>query len=94
MHALKIDRSFIKDIEQSERYATITSSIIEMGKSLHLTVIAEGVETLGQMAFLKEQNCDEIQGFLYSMPVHADEIVRLKTNLQDQTCPLAAVAAS
>ncbi len=94
VHSLKIDRSFIKDIEQSERYATITSSIIEMGKSLHLIVIAEGVETLGQMAFLKEQNCDEIQGFLYSMPVHADEIVRLKTNLQDQTCPLAAIAAS
>ncbi|WP_321530353.1 EAL domain-containing protein [uncultured Desulfuromonas sp.] len=94
VHSLKIDRSFIKDIEQSERYATITSSIIEMGKSLHLTVIAEGVETLGQMAFLKEQNCDEIQGFLYSMPVNADEIVRLKTNLQDQTCPLSSIAAS
>nr|WP_320048915.1 EAL domain-containing protein [uncultured Desulfuromonas sp.] len=94
VHSLKIDRSFIKDVEQSERYATIAASIIEMGKSLQLNVIAEGVETLGQMAFLKEQQCDEIQGFLYSMPVNADEIVRLKTNLQDQTCPLAAVAAS
>jgi diguanylate cyclase (GGDEF)-like protein len=92
VHSLKIDRSFIKDVEQSDRFATIAASIIEMGRSLHLNVIAEGVETLGQMAFLKEHRCNEIQGFLYSMPVNADEIVRLKTNLRDQTCPLTAIA--
>lgn len=89
VHSLKIDRSFILDVEQSEKYAAITASIIQMGKTLNLNIIGEGVETLGQMAFLKEHQCDEVQGYLYSMPVPADEIVTLLNNLKDQRNPVS-----
>ncbi len=92
INSLKIDRSFIQDIEQSEKYASITASIIEMGKVLKLNIIAEGVETLGQMAFLKEHGCDEVQGYLYSKPVTAEEIVALQDNLKDQTHPISRQA--
>jgi len=89
VHSLKIDRSFILDVEQSEKYAAITASIIQMGKTLNLNIIGEGVETLGQMAFLKEHQCDEVQGYLYSMPVPAEEIVTLLNNLKDQRNPVS-----
>lgn len=89
VHSLKIDRSFILDVEQSEKYAAITASIIQMGKTLNLNIIGEGVETLGQMAFLKEHQCDEVQGYLYSMPVPADEISTLLNNLKDQRNPVS-----
>ncbi len=60
-----------------------------MGKTLNLNIIGEGVETLGQMAFLKEHQCDEVQGYLYSMPVPAEEIVTLLNNLKDQRNPVS-----
>ena len=70
---LKIDRSFISDIK-SDSDATITSSIIEMGRTLGLTVLAEGVETLEQLAYLKDQGCNEMQGFLWGKPMTADAV--------------------
>lgn len=73
IHTLKIAREFIQEIEKSPLEKAITSSIITLAKNLQLTVIAEGVETDEQRAFLINQHCDQIQGFLISKPVHADE---------------------
>lgn len=73
---LKIDRSFIKDIGQGKDSATIVSAIIAMARSLELKVVSEGVETPEQLAFLREQGCDQFQGYLFSRPVPADEIAK------------------
>jgi diguanylate cyclase (GGDEF)-like protein/PAS domain S-box-containing protein len=77
LDALKIDRSFIKDITVESHSKAITIAIINMAKSLGLRVIAEGVETDQQLAFLKEQGCDEMQGHLFSPAVTPDAIAKL-----------------
>lgn len=66
---LKIDRSFIMDIESTPEDQAITRSIAEMGHNLNLTVLAEGVETPEQMELLKQLGCDEIQGYWFSRPL-------------------------
>ncbi len=66
---VKIDRSFVHDLPANRDSAAITRAIIQMGRSLGLTVIAEGVETEAQRAFLAEQGCDELQGLLISPPL-------------------------
>jgi EAL domain-containing protein (putative c-di-GMP-specific phosphodiesterase class I) len=71
---LKIDRSFIRDVAVNPGDAAITAAIISMAKSLHLKVIAEGVEDEGQMAFLREHQCDEIQGYYFSKPLAVDKV--------------------
>jgi|GEM_PF-2882023 len=71
--ALKIDRSFVRDITANADDAAIATSIILMGRSLNMKVIAEGVETENQLAFLKVLQCDEIQGYLISPPVPAEK---------------------
>ncbi len=71
--ALKIDQSFIRDVTANTDDAAIATSIILMGRSLNLKVIAEGVETENQLAFLQVLQCNEIQGYLISPPVPADE---------------------
>ena len=70
---LKIDRTFIKDLESSEDDKVITSIIISLAKQLHLQTIAEGVETEAQKDFVFSQGCDAIQGYYYSKPIPADE---------------------
>jgi diguanylate cyclase (GGDEF)-like protein/PAS domain S-box-containing protein len=74
---LKIDRSFVRDIASDRDDAAISQSIIAMGHSLDLKVIAEGVETAEQLAFLKKASCDEAQGYYFSKPISAEEIPRL-----------------
>jgi diguanylate cyclase (GGDEF)-like protein/PAS domain S-box-containing protein len=74
---LKIDKSFVNDITTDEDDATIVTAIIAMGKSLQLRVVAEGVETKGQLTFLREQQCDGMQGYLFSRPVPAEEMTSL-----------------
>jgi diguanylate cyclase (GGDEF)-like protein/PAS domain S-box-containing protein len=74
---LKVDRSFIRDIPQDSEDRAITEAIIAMGRSLKLTVVAEGVETLEQQTFLQGQDCDEMQGFYFSKPILADQFAEL-----------------
>jgi diguanylate cyclase (GGDEF)-like protein/PAS domain S-box-containing protein len=70
---LKIDRSFVTDLTTDPDDASVVSAIINMGKSLHKRVIAEGVETHEQLSFLEAQHCPEAQGFLFGRPVAADK---------------------
>ena len=70
---LKIDRSFISNIVNDTEKQAIVSAIIAMAKSLGLKVVAEGVETKEQMAYLKSHYCDEIQGYFISKPINSEE---------------------
>jgi len=74
---IKIDRSFIRELPQNSEDKAIAQAIIGMGKALGLTIVAEGVETSEQQEFLREHACDEIQGFLFSKPIPANEIAEL-----------------
>jgi EAL domain-containing protein (putative c-di-GMP-specific phosphodiesterase class I) len=74
---LKIDRSFVRDIAVDEDDAGIVSAVIGMGKSLHMRVVAEGVETLEQVTFLREQGCSEGQGYYFNRPMIAAEFAQL-----------------
>lgn len=75
---LKIDKSFIqKATKENSKTRLLVSTIITMAQNLGLSVIAEGVETEEQLAFLQEQGCDEFQGYLYSKPLPADEFIQL-----------------
>ena len=74
---LKIDRSFIRNIPKDAEDKAITEAIIAMGKTLSLTVVAEGVETEEQMNFLKEHSCDEMQGFYFSKPIEPEQFADL-----------------
>jgi EAL domain-containing protein (putative c-di-GMP-specific phosphodiesterase class I) len=78
---IKIDRSFVRDLAENEEDRAIATAIINMGKALGLTVVAEGVETSAQDAFLRRCECDELQGYLISKPVPANEIPPLLTPL-------------
>lgn len=77
LDVLKVDRSFVHDITTDPDDAAITAAIIAMAHSLNLKVIAEGVETEEQLAFLKAQGCDEIQGFLFSRPLPVEDLTKL-----------------
>jgi EAL domain-containing protein (putative c-di-GMP-specific phosphodiesterase class I) len=74
---LKVDRSFIRDIPQDPEDKAIAEAIIAMGKSLNLTVVAEGVETLEQHSFLREHECDEMQGYYFSKPIPSELFAQL-----------------
>jgi diguanylate cyclase (GGDEF)-like protein len=75
--SLKIDRSFVKDLHTSSDDAAICAAIIAMARELKLKVIAEGVETLEQMEFLRRHGCDQVQGYLVSEPIPASQIPQL-----------------
>lgn len=79
---LKIDQSFVRDCTQDHNDAEIIRAIIAMGRNLSLELIAEGVETASQLAFLQEQSCHAYQGYLFSAPVPAsqfEEMLRVRT---------------
>jgi len=88
---LKIDKSFINDIVSDPDSATIATSIIAMAHRMRLKVIAEGVETEGQLGYLRKHGCDEFQGFLFSRPLPAEDFALL---LRQGTCLAAATAAA
>jgi diguanylate cyclase (GGDEF)-like protein/PAS domain S-box-containing protein len=74
---LKIDKSFIGDIPKNDNDRAVASAVISLGQKLNLRVIAEGVETDDQVAFLRENDCDEMQGYHFSKPISALEIEEL-----------------
>ncbi len=75
LDTLKIDRSFIQDLANSNQDREIVHAIIAMAHALHLKVVAEGVETGEQLAFLQDRSCDQVQGYLFSKPLPLEEIV-------------------
>jgi len=90
---LKIDRSFVKDLPGDPNNAALTSAIIAMGHSLHLELVAEGVETWEQVDFLVAQRCFIAQGFLFAKPVPAAEFARLVQSGSTAREPARSVAS-
>jgi EAL domain-containing protein (putative c-di-GMP-specific phosphodiesterase class I) len=82
--ALKIDRSFVRDMSRDRNDATIVRTIIEMAHSLGVTVVAEGVETEEQATLLQLLRCEQAQGFLFTPPLPAHELIRLYRRLARQ----------
>jgi EAL domain-containing protein (putative c-di-GMP-specific phosphodiesterase class I) len=83
IHTLKIDQSFVKDIAIDGDDASIVGAMIGMGKNLKQRVIAEGIETEEELAFLGGLNCEEGQGFLFGHPLPADDFTRLLLDAND-----------
>ena len=81
IHVLKIDRSFIRNIDQDRNSLSIVRAVIAMAHSLNLQVVAEGVETQSQAELLHKESCDLIQGYLYGRPMPAEEFAQ---RLHDQ----------
>ncbi|HEY1129350.1 MAG TPA: EAL domain-containing protein [Roseateles sp.] len=73
---LKIDRSFVQDLETSADARAIVKAVIDLAHALSLQVVAEGVETEGQAAVLRGKRCDKLQGFLFARPMPAEELTR------------------
>jgi diguanylate cyclase len=85
---LKLDRSFVQDIHANPKNAAIATAIITMAHQLNLKVVAEGVETVNELAFLYEKQCDEIQGFLFSKALPPQELADLiKSGKRMQVLP-------
>jgi diguanylate cyclase len=85
--ALKIDQSFVRQIGMEGEDTAIVTAVTAMARSLKLHVVAEGVETLEELAFLRSLQCDEAQGFLFSGPVVPQEFAKyLKDGLAETDC--------
>ena len=84
---LKIDRSFVGDIEASDDARAIVDAVIQLAHSLGLTVVAEGVETEGQRDILLAQGCDELQGYLFAKPMPADALLAWMHGHKPQDAP-------
>ena len=95
INTVKIDRSFIRDITTDSDDAAIVSAIIAMAHNMELKVIAEGVETLEQLEFLRSQECEEAQGFLFSPPVpHHEAYALLDQSIEELQLPSATEPAA
>ncbi len=77
LHRLKVDKSFVDGVTSNPNDMAIARAVIALARSLDLDVIAEGVETEGQEAFLKAEGCGEVQGYYYSRPLPPEEFVKL-----------------
>ena len=77
IYKLKIDQSFVRDVVDDPEDQAIVTAIVNMAHSLGMITLAEGVETLEQLSFLKQQHCDEIQGYLYSYPLEREAFAEL-----------------
>jgi len=87
---VKIDRSFIRDVATDPDDAAIVSAVIAMAHNLRLKVVAEGVESLQQVHFLRERDCDEIQGFLISRAVPPEQICQFALRREAQPPEVSA----
>ncbi|MGD0126530.1 MAG: EAL domain-containing protein [Terriglobia bacterium] len=92
LDALKIDKSFVKDLPEHEDASAITLAIIAMAHSLGTRVVAEGVETEAQFVFLKEHGCDEVQGYLFSPPVPGPKFAKFICDTRLPVCRSLPVA--
>lgn len=79
IQTLKLDRTFVRDIEEDENDAAICKATIALAHNMGMKVVAEGVETQAQKEFLTSHHCDILQGYLFSRPVPADEATKLLT---------------
>jgi EAL domain-containing protein (putative c-di-GMP-specific phosphodiesterase class I) len=86
---LKVDRSFVRDLTMDAGDASVVSAVINMGKSLHMRVVAEGVETPEQLSFLRSHGCSEAQGYHFSQPLNAEGLA----NLLDRSTAAGRIAA-
>ena len=77
INTLKVDRSFVQDLEDDENNASIVTATIQMAHSLNIDIVAEGVETEGQLKFLATKKCDKIQGYYFSRPLEPDALREL-----------------
>ena len=91
--AIKIDRSFVSDLPDDEDDAAIVQTILDMARNLELRVVAEGVETAGQLAFLTGLGCREFQGYHFSPPLPAAEMTALLESPTPFARPLAGLDA-
>ena len=95
INVLKVDRCFVKDIPEDEDDMAICGAVIAMAHHLKLSVVAEGVETEAQMAFMREHGCDSIQGYYVSKPLPADEFTELLRDIaasHESACPALCLA--
>jgi len=92
---LKIDKSFLDDVCKSENDKAVLRAIVALGQNLNPRVIAEGVETIDQVTFLRDSNCDEMQGYYVSRPVVANafEDCLRSWATQYERSPISATAA-
>jgi len=77
VNRIKIDRSFISEVDQDKRKAQLVRAIISLGSSMDISILAEGVETEGELSFLHEYGCHQIQGYLVGKPLEADTVFKL-----------------
>ncbi|AZZ89940.1 EAL domain-containing protein [Hahella sp. KA22] len=82
---IKIDRSFVSQLETNADDRVIINAVIAMAHNLNLSVVAEGVETEAQATYLQKQGCDEAQGYLFAKPLPPDQLYKLATSLRNGT---------
>ena len=83
---VKIDKSFVQELGRSADAEHIIKAIISLAHSLQMSVVAEGVETEGQLEFLRQQHCDEIQGYFYARPMPWGDLVQFLSNRNSAAC--------
>jgi diguanylate cyclase (GGDEF)-like protein len=91
---IKIDKAFVHNVDRSASDGAVASAILSLGKSLNLTVTAEGIERSGQLQWLRERGCDEVQGFLLSRPLSAVELQSRYLSEAESAVPAARVASA
>jgi diguanylate cyclase (GGDEF)-like protein len=84
---IKIDRSFVRDLPDDTEDRAIAQAIINMGRALGMTIVAEGVETVEQETFLRAHGCDEMQGFLFSRPLPSEQMADLLRPVPQMVAP-------
>jgi EAL domain-containing protein (putative c-di-GMP-specific phosphodiesterase class I) len=92
-HQLKIDRSFVQDLEQSQDARAVVDAVIRLAHALGLRVVAEGVETAGQSQILLQMGCDELQGYHFARPMPADALLAWARDQQTAQPPLVFSAS-